>query len=148
MLLTREWIIGFTSLSLLLQLWRKGKYPPYWNFPMTVNVCGDGTPYSKDVTDGLLMNLKETADTCNLESLEEVMIAAWFRQHVSRTSWTTRNVFLLNWKWSLKWFWFLWPVQDEKVSKWNNLNYRLSLMMKISTMTMTVAMPMTLKWSW
>lgn len=26
------------------------------------------------------MNLKETADTCNLESLEEVMIAAWFRQ--------------------------------------------------------------------
>lgn len=47
---------------------------------MTVNVCGDGTPYSKDVTDGLLMNLKETADTCNLESLEEVMIAAWFRQ--------------------------------------------------------------------
>ena len=47
---------------------------------MTVNVCGDGTPYSKDVTDGLLMNLKETADTCNLEFLEEVMIAAWFRQ--------------------------------------------------------------------
>lgn len=51
--------------------WRKEKYPFGCVIPIAVNMWADGSPYPKDITDSILMTLKETADTCQLDSLEE-----------------------------------------------------------------------------
>lgn len=56
-IITREW-------------WRKEKCPFDCVYPIVINMWADGSPYPKDITDSILMTLKETADTCNLDSLE------------------------------------------------------------------------------
>ncbi|XP_066030387.1 golgin subfamily A member 6-like protein 7 isoform X3 [Pocillopora verrucosa] len=70
--------------------WRKSNSPPECVVPITVKLWGDGLPHPKDTADVILMNLKETADTCNLESLEEsVRVGAlekwkeWFQRDES-----------------------------------------------------------------
>lgn len=59
--------------GLCFQGWIGGQSSSVCDVPITVNVWGDRSSEPKDIVDGILLKLKETADICSLDVLVEVM---------------------------------------------------------------------------